>query len=375
MNISVLQENLAKAVSIATKAVESRPTLPVLSNLLLEAEDSRLRIAATNLQMSITVWIGAKVDQAGSITLPAKTFADLVNNLSKERVDIQLDASTSTVKVSCGSTKSNIKGIDADEFPPINHAETPDLLIDAKVLRDMINQTAFAAAREDNRPILTGVYTLIEGENITMAAADGFRLAVRNGRLNLAYDKKVELVIPARALMEVARVISDEDGEIGISLPSKRDLVSFHLPNVEISSQLLEGRFPDFAAIIPRSYISSSVIYREDFLRQCKRAEIFSRDNANSGRLVIKPARSAGEAGTLMIIGKSSERGDTDGVLDAHIEGEPLDVSFNIKYLIDVLNVIGEERVIFQSNGTEHPGVIRVEGREDFVHVIMPMSR
>lgn len=375
MNISVLQENLAKAVSIAAKAVESRPTLPVLANLLLEAEDSRLRVAATNLQMSITVWIGAKVEQAGSITLPSKTFADLVNNLSKERVDMTLDASTSTVKVSCGSTKSNIKGIDSDEYPPVNHAETPDLLIDAKILRDMINQTAFAAAKEDNRPILTGVYTLIEGENITMAAADGFRLAVRNGRLNLPYEKKVELVIPARALLEVARVIDEDVSEVGISLPSKRDLVTFHLPNVEISSQLLEGRFPDFAAIIPRSYISSSVIYREDFLRQCKRAEIFSRDNANSGRLVIKPARSAGEAGTLMIIGKSTERGDTDGVLDAHIEGEPLDVSFNIKYLIDVLNVIGEERVIFQSNGAEHPGVIRVEGREDFVHVIMPMSR
>ncbi|MCA9912442.1 MAG: DNA polymerase III subunit beta, partial [Anaerolineae bacterium] len=168
MRISVLQENLAKGVSTVIKAVESRPTLPVLSNILLEADEARLKLAATNLQMSITMWIGAKVDVAGSITLPAKTLADLVNNLSPERVDMSLDTSTHTMAVRCGATKSNIKGIDADEFPPIAHGEQADVVIEGSVLRDMILQTAFAAAKEDNRPILTGVYTELDGERITM---------------------------------------------------------------------------------------------------------------------------------------------------------------------------------------------------------------
>jgi DNA polymerase-3 subunit beta len=374
MIISVLQENLAKGISTVSKFSDPGRTLPVLANILLEAEGSRLKLAATNLQMSITMWIGAKVDQPGSITLPAKTFGDLVNNLSRERVDLSLDQPTHTVMVRCGTTKSNIKGIDSDEFPPVTHGEENDIEIDPKILREMINQTAFAAAKEDNRPILTGVYTLIEDDKITMASTDGYRLAVRYGKIEGKSPQKVEIVIPAKTLLEVARIISEDEGLIGISFPSKRDIITFHMPNVDISSQILEGRFPDFRAIIPRSYITSTTMYTDDLLRKCKSAEIFSRDNAFSGRLYVKPPRAAGEAGEVIIAGKSQERGDTDGVIDAHVEGEPLDISFNIRYLIEALNIVGSERVIFQSNGAENPGVLRIDGREDFVHVIMPMS-
>lgn len=375
MMISVLQENLQKGLSIVTKAVESKPTLPVLANVLLEAEDSRLRLAATNLQMSVTMWIGAKVDQPGSITLPAKTFADLVSNLSPERVDLKLDQQTSTVQVRCGATTSNIKGINADEFPPITHGQGEDISIDAKVFQEMINQTAFAAAKEDNRPVLTGVYFDLNGDDITMASADGYRLAVRNGKLLRPAVKPITMNIPARTLAEIARVIDEDDEEVAISLPGKRDIVTFHLKNVDITSQLIEGRFPDFTAIIPRSYITSTVMYTQDLLKACRRAQIFARDSANSGRIQVKPASGPGEPGEVQIVGKSNERGDLDGFLDASVEGESLDISFNIEYLIDVLKVIREERVVFQSNGPENPGVIRPENRDDFVHVIMPMSK
>lgn len=375
MKISVLQENLQKGLSIVTKAVDSRPTLPVLSNVLLEAEGSRLKLAATNLQMSITMWIGAKVDAPGSITLPASTFKDLVNNLSPERVDLDLDPSNNTVHIHCGATNSNIKGISADEFPPITHGTDADITIEGKALKEMISHTAFAAATLDNRPILTGVYTELDGENITMAAADGYRLAVRHGKLASPVKEPMNLVIPAKTLSEIARVIDDNDDEIGISLPWTRDIVTFHLNNVDISSQILEGRFPDFSAIIPRNYVTSSVMYTKDLLTVCKRAQIFARDSANSGRLFVKPASGPGEPGEVQIIGKSAERGDLDGMLDASIEGEALDISFNIEYLIEVLNVINEDRVVFQSNGAENPGVIKPEDREDFVHVIMPMSK
>jgi len=375
MIISVLQENLAKGLSIVTKAVDNRPTLPVLSNILLEAEGSRLKLAATNLQMSITMWIGAKVEEPGAITLPAKTFTDLVNNLSPERVDLRLDTATHTMQVRCGATNSNVKGIDADEFPPITHGADADIHVDARILQEMINQTAFAAAKEDNRPILTGVYTEMDGTTITMAAADGYRLAVRTGSMEQAFNDALTMVIPAKTLLEVARVIDGDDDSVGISLPGKRDIVTFHLTNVNISAQLLEGRFPDFSAIIPKGYVTSTVMYTDDLLRACKRAQIFARDNANSGRLYVKPAGGPGEPGEVQVIGKSAERGDLDGMLDASVEGEPLDISFNIEYLIDVLRVINEERVVFQSNGAENPGVIRPEDREDFIHVIMPMSR
>jgi DNA polymerase III subunit beta len=375
MNVSVLQENLLKGLNIVRRAVESRPQLPVLANVLLETDGSRLKLAATNLQMSVTAFIGAQVHTEGSITLPMKTLYELVTNLSPERVDMTLDARSQTVNIRCGATMSNIKGIDADEFPPVNHANTGEVAIGSKLLKEMIGQTAFAAAKDDARPILTGVYTEIKQERLTMAAADGYRLAMRTGALDEAFRDEVSIVIPAKTLMDVAGIIEDDDEPVSISLPGERDIVTFHLKDVEVSSQLLEGRFPDFRAIIPRGYVTSTVMYRNDLLAACKRAEIFARDNANSGRLAVKPPKAPGEPGEVRIIGKSAERGDNEGMLDASIEGEELDISFNISYLIEVLRVLSNERVVFQSNGNEKPGVLRLEERDDFIHVIMPMSR
>ena len=374
MIVSVLQENLAKSLNIVTKAVDSNPPLPVLANVLLETEDSRLKISATNLEMSITAWIGAKVEQAGSITLPAKTFGELVNSLSRERVDLRLEAATHTMHVRCGIQTSNVRGIDADEYPPINHNEKADLHLEGATLREMITQTAFAAAREQNRPILTGVYLQLEGNTLTLAAADGYRLAVRTAEIAESFSERKDMVIPARAMSEIARIVED-DQEVGIALPADRNSVTVFAPNILVSSQLLEGRFPDFASIIPRSFVTATTLYTQDLLVVCQRAEIFARDNANSANLHVKPAPNPGEPAEVLIVGKSAERGDSEGMLDATAEGEQLDISFNIKYLIDVLRVINEERVVFQSNGPENPGVLKPENRDDFVHVIMPMSK
>ena len=374
MKTSVLQDKLAKGLSIVARAVENRPTLPVLGNILLATEDARVKLAATNLEMSITTWIGAKVEKEGAITLPAKTFADLVNNLSPERVDLTLDTATLTVNVKCGATVSNVKGIDAAEFPVIPSGGEADITIAGKTFKEMINQTVFAAAKEDNRPILTGVLMQLDGNVMTMASADGYRLAVRTTDIEQTFAKRVDLVIPAKALTEVGRVIGDEDDVITITLPKERDIVLFHMKHTDIATQLLEGKFPDFAAIIPRSYVTSSVMYTSDLLAACKRAEIFARDSAYSAKLYVKPAPGPGEPGAVQIVGMSAERGDNEGTLDASVEGEALNISFNIRYLIDVLNVIDDERVVLESNGAANPGVIRPENRDDFVSVIMPMQ-
>ncbi len=374
MKTSVLQDKLAKGLSIVARAVENRPTLPVLGNILLATEDARVKLAATNLEMSITTWIGAKVEKEGAITLPAKTLADLVNNLSPERVDLTLDAATLTVNVRCGATVSNVKGIDAAEFPVIPSGGEADITLPGKTLKEMINQTVFAAAKEDNRPILTGVLMQLDGNVMTMASADGYRLAVRTTDIDQTFAKRVDLVIPAKALTEVGRVIGEDDDVVTITLPKERDIVLFHMKHTDIATQLLEGKFPDFAAIIPRSYVTSSVMYTSDLLAACKRAEIFARDSAYSAKLYVKPAPGPGEPGAVTIVGMSAERGDNEGMLDASVEGEALNISFNIRYLIDVLNVIDDERVVLESNGAANPGVIRPENRDDFVSVIMPMQ-
>jgi len=374
MIVSVLQENLAKSLNIVSKAVDSNPPLPVLANVLLETEDSRLKISATNLELSISVWIGAKVEQTGSITLPARTFSELVNSLSPERVDLRLDAATHTVHLRCGVQTSNIRGIDADEFPPINHNENADLQVQGETLREMITQTAFAAAREQNRPILTGVYFQLDGQTLTMAAADGYRLAVRTAEIEEKFEERQDMVVPAQTMSEVARIVED-DQEVGISLPTQRNSITFFSTTVLVSSQLRERRFPDFAAIIPRSFVTSTVMYTNDLLLVCQRADISARVTATHTHLSVKPAMNPGEPAEVLIVGKSAERGDSEGMLDATAEGESLDISFNIRYLIDVLRVISEERVVFESNGPENPGVLKPENRDDFVHVIMPMSK
>lgn len=374
MRVSILQDQLARGLNIVGKAVDSRPTLPVLANVLLATEDARLKLAATNLEMSITTYIGAKVDRPGSITLPSKTFAELVSNLSPERVDLNLDESTQTVNVRCGMTNSNIKGIAASEFPPIPEPAEPDVVLPAVMLRDMINQTAFAAAKEDNRPILTGLYTHFEGNTMTLAAADGYRLAVRTARIEQNFAKPRTLVIPVKTMGELARIITDEEKEVGITLPGDRDLCLFYYESTVISTQLLEGKFPDFSALIPKSYSTAMTVYTTDLLRACKRAEIFARDSNYSARLFVRPAKGPSEPGEVMIVGKSAERGDNEGSLDAAVEGDGLEVAFNIRYLIDVLNVIPDERVVLESNGAAHPGVIRPENGSEFVYVVMPMS-
>ncbi|MDX2139860.1 MAG: DNA polymerase III subunit beta [Chloroflexota bacterium] len=374
MFVSVMQEQLARGLGMVGRAVDSRPTLPVLANVLLATEDARLKLVATNLELTIVTFIGAKVNQPGAITLPSKTLAELVNNLSPERVDLQLDTATQSMRVMCGTTRSDIKGISASEFPPSPEELEPDVLVPGKVLREMINQTAFAASKEDTRPILTGLLTRFEDNVMTMAAADGYRLAVRTAQIEQSFPKMREVVIPARSLLEVARIIGDDDEPVGISLPGKRDLVMFYIKSTIVSSQVLEGRFPDFAAIIPRSYSTSTVLYTDDLLRACKRAEIFARDSANSARLYVKPPTSPNEPGELMVIGKSAERGENEGMLDAAVEGEPLETSFNIRYLIDALSVVNNERVVLQSNGSAHPGVMRPEGSDNFIYVLMPMQ-
>jgi DNA polymerase-3 subunit beta len=377
MRLSVLQSNLAKGVGIVSRAVENRPSMPVMANILLKTEDSRLKLSAVNLTLGlgITVWIGANVEIEGAVTLPARTFTELVNNLSNDRVDLQLDEATQVMHVRCGMSKANIRGIDANEFPPTVEGGASDLALDAKKFKSMVNQVAIAAATDEHRPALTGVLVQLFKNQMTLAAADGYRLAVHNGPIDHRFDKKMDMLIPARSLLEVARAIDDETETVLVSLPDDRDIVLFTVGSVQISAQLLDGKFPPFENVIPKDYSTSTVMDRQMLLSACQRAEIFARDNAFHGRLYVKPPRSASEPGEVMIVGKSQQRGDNEGTLDATVEGEPVDIAFNIKYLIDVLRTLNDPDVVLQSKGAANPGVIRPVGRDDYLYVIMPMAR
>ncbi len=377
MRVSVLQDNFQRGLAIVSRAIHTRPTLPILANVMITTDEERLRLSATNLELGITAWIGAQVDEPGAVTVPAKTLQELVNTLPPERVDMALDLRTLTMALACGLKSANIKGMDASEFPAVPSFDADHAIaVDARVFKEMIDQVVFAAAREDNRPILTGVLLRIEDDIITMAAADGYRLSVRTAELTMGAGARGSdpLIIPGRTLQELARIISDEDDEVLIGLPDERGQVMFSLKNVEVVSQLIEGAFPDYEAIIPRGHETMVLCYTDDLINACKSSEVFARDSANTARVLVEPSGAADVPGRVTVAGQSQEKGDAHSPLDASVEGQTVEVSFNIKYMIEVLNVVREDQVVLEMSGPTSPGVIRPAGRDDFIHVIMPMS-
>ncbi len=377
MKVTVLQENLARGLGIVSRAVSSRSTLPVLNNVLVATDEGRLRLSATNLEMGITCWIGAKVIEEGSTTVPARAFADLVGTLSDQQVEMVLNVRTQTLNLHCGASITDLKCIDAQEFPPMPVTDSSQgLQVNVIDIKEMIQQVVFAASMDDARPVLTGVLITVEGNNITMAAADGFRLSVRKGALSSSIERSIRAVIPSRALGELARIITEGDQSLTMLLPPGRGQVVFRLKDVELTSQLLEGAFPDYEQIIPRRCDTRAVLGTAAFLKACKQAEIFAREGSHIAKLNINPGSDM-QPGTVEISGQSEETGYNQNIVDASIEGPALVIAFNVRFLREVLDVIRTPNVAVETTSDTSPGVIRPVGAADnqgeFLHVIMPM--
>ena len=373
MKVNVLQESLARGLSIVSRAVSPRSTLPVLSNVLVASDEGRLRLSATNLELGITCWIGAKIEEEGSTTVPARTFLDLVGTLPQEQVSLSLATATQTLNVRCGASNTDIKCIDAQEFPPLPIPEMEGaILLNVADFKDMISQVIFAASVDEARPVLMGVLVTVDKDVITMAAADGFRLSVRKGTLSQPVPQPFSAIIPARALGELARVASDGNEIISMVMPKGRGQVIFRMKEVEVVSQLIDGTFPDYQQIIPRSYKSRTILSTPALLKACKQAEIFAREGSNVARLDIKSAGDL-EPGAVEISAQSEETGSNETIVAATIEGVGLLIAFNVKYMREVLEVIKSPNVVLETSAANAPGVVRPVGDDTFLHVIMPM--
>lgn len=373
MRVSVLQENLAHGLSIVSRAVSPRSTLPVLANILIATDEGRLRLSATNLELGITCWIGAKIEEDGSTTVPARTFTDLVSTLPTDRVDMSLNVRTQTLNVRSSSSNTDIKCIDAQEFPPMPVPELSEaILINVSDLKEMIQQVVFAASSDEARPVLTGVFLSTHDNRITLQAADGFRLSVRHAELTSPVPRPIKAIIPARALSELARVASDGNQMVSMVLMPSRGQVIFHMKDVELASQLIDGTYPDLEQVIPRSYQTRSVLSSTQFLKACKQAEIFAREGSHIARIHITPGGNL-QPGTVEISGQSEETGSNQTVLDATIEGGELTIAFNVRFLREILDVIRTPNVVLETNVDTTPGVLRPAGEDNFLHVIMPM--
>ena len=381
MQLSCLQENLSRGLAVVGRAVSARPTLPITANVLMSADKGRLKLVATNLEVAITTWIGADIQEEGEVTIPARILTEFVNSLPPERVDIKSSEDPLGISLTCGRFSANVNGITASDFPPVPTVESGVAgIVDPVEISRAINHVAFAAATDDSRPVLAGIKVEISGEDYTLAAADGFRLAVYKGRMEGAAPDDVEFIIPARTLQEVERLLSGQVHPIEFTVTPSKNQAMFRLDNVEVVSQLIQGTFPNYGQLVPTSHTTRAVMGLEQFSRATRTASIFARDGSGIVRLHVNAAEEGddGGIGKLVISSKAEEVGDNEGEVDVRLEGEEAKIAFNSKYLTDVLDVLDSDRVALETTTPSSPGVLRPTDNDSvnddsYVHVVMPM--
>jgi len=366
MKFSCLSENLAQGLSIVSKAVSSRGSLPVLSHVLLKTEDGRVKLAATDLETGVITWIRAKVDEEGGTTVPARLLLELVNNLPPGKVEISTEKQILTLTTP--GVQSRLNGLAAEEFPPLPEAEGKKVLsLDPKEFLQAVSQVAFAAASDESRPILTGILVRGSGKELRLVGVDGFRLAERKLGLPQELSEDLSMVVPAKTLSEVARLAVQQEEPVRVVLLPEENQILFELEGVRITSRLLEGQFPDYKKIIPPSFDTQAKLSTEEFLKAIRLTAVFARDSASVVRLRLAADK------PLVLSANTAEVGEGKTEVEAKIEGESLEIAFNSKYLTDVLSNLQSEEVVFEASGPLNPGVIKPPQSSNYLHLIMPV--
>ncbi|HEY8739173.1 MAG TPA: DNA polymerase III subunit beta [Candidatus Dormibacteraeota bacterium] len=377
MKLTCSPEALSQALQVVSRAVSPRTTLPILNNVLLETSDKGLRLTGTNLEIGIVNHVAAEVHSEGSVTLPARLLTEFVAQLKEKQMDIELDTKTQTLSVNCGPYHNvKIKGIDPAEFPALPAREDGlRVELQQSELLPAIEQTVVAASSDEGRPVLTGVYTQLGPETLTLAATDGHRLAVKTLSAVSAEgssgnepgaDGADSVIIPARALQELARVLKG-DGRVEMAMGRSRNHVFFKAEGVEVMSRLIEGTYPNYSQVIPPAPANTTITLSTKELHERARAvAIFARDSANVVRIKT-------EAGEISISATTSEVGSSEASVSAEIEGADIQIAFNSRYLLDVLGLLGSDKCVLSFNGPLSPGVVKPAGKDDYTYVIMPV--
>ena len=372
MHLNCLQENLSHGLGVVQRAVATRTTLPITQHVLLSSDEGRLKLSATNLEIAISTWVGAEIQDEGSVTVPARLLTDFVNSLTKQPIEIETITPGKGIQIKGDRVQATINGADAEEFPPIpSVSDGTATKVAAKALREAVHQVVLAAAVEDSRPVLTGVNIEMEGNRLTLAAADGFRLAVHHTQLMEPVGEKLSVIVPSRTLQEVERLIESDD-PVEITITPQRSQALFRLKNVEIVSQLIQGTFPNYSQLIPQEHTTRVVVDLAELQRATRTASIFAKDGSGIIRLQMAPSEGGG-SGKLTISSRAEEVGDNTGELEAAVEGAEGRIAFNSRYLSDVLGVLGKDKVALEMTTSSSPGVIRPVEGDNYIHVVMPM--
>ena len=365
MKIEVLQENLSKALSLTSRFVSTRAQLPVLSNVLLSAKGTKLHLSATNLEISLSTAIGAKVEEEGEITIPAKVFTDLISNLSKGPLTLISEKEQLTIKSS--HFDGNILGLNPSEFPVVPSKLGSTNAIQTNDFIKALSQTTFSSSSDVTRPILTGVLFTTDDKTsaLQLVGTDGFRLSrkIINLKEPLSFGK---VIVPKTALLELSRIFNDEE-KLGFEVDQENKQVLFGNGDTILSSRLIEGDFPPFEKIIPTEAIIEVKLSKDELLRATKVASVIARDNGYVGKINIKPD-------ALEISAESSSSGNQKVVVEAKVEGGEMEILFNLRFLEEFLNVVDGEEISISLINSDSPGVFRDTSTTDLLHLIMPVK-
>lgn len=371
MKLTVLQENLAKAVTQSSRFVSVRSQLPILGNILLKATKTKLNISSTNLEISVLTQIGAKIEEEGEISIPSKVISELVNNLPKEQVT--LESEKEQLKITTSGFNSKVLGMDASDFPKIPSSLAKPLILPTKEILESLSQVIFAASTDETRPILTGVLLILDGGILILVATDGFRLSQKKIKISSQKENldKQKIVIPKGVLAELGRSL-DGVSEVQLEIQEKDKQVLFGLGDVVLSSRLLEGDYPDFEKIIPKSSLINVRLDKEDLLRAVKLASIFARESANIVKLKLSKD-------SISVLAESSASGSQETKVEAKIESggsnpeSGFEISFNFRFLEELLHSIKGEEVKMEFTTNDKAAVFTDPSDSEYLHLIMPV--
>jgi len=364
MIINILQENLLAALSRIARIVPVKPQLPIVQNVLLSTEEKRLKVVATSLDITETVWVGSKVEKEGGICVSARLLLEFVSSLPKGTV--RLAEKDGGLIVQCGGFRAVIPGIPANEFPPVSVLEKQhETVMEKGGILDAIERVVFSAATDEGRPLLTGVRIIQKEGETVFAATDGYRLSVK--RVSLKTKEGLDLLVPGRALSEVVKTCFEEKEvkEISMIKPAEGQ-VAFVIGDTEIQTRLIDGDYPNFEKIIPTKHNTRLLVEKEVLARAIKSAAIFARDSANIIRFHI-------ENQTFTVSANTPQVGEDEVVVEAKIDGEGGDIAFNSRFLLDFLANYKEGEVLFEMTGSLNPGVFRPPKDDSYLHIIMPV--
>lgn len=369
MKFTVLQENFAKSLNQTARAVSNRPGLHILSNILIEVIDNKIKFSATDLELGIINWLPAEVAESGKVTVSARTLSDFINSIGSGKLEIYTEGNV--LKVKSENSKATFNTIPAEEFPEIpNDTEKEVMSINSALFSHVIEKVTFASATDDTRPVLTGTLFEIDKSKLSIVGVDGFRLS-KQVLSDVSVSSKYSAIVPARTLNEIAKIAKDdEEGEIKMFVVSGNNQVLFRYKDTEFVSRLIEGEFPDYRQILPTEHVLSFEVNKARLAEAIKIVSIFARDIV--GNKTIISIDTLNSKATLSANLAEVGGNEVDVELEK-VKGTDIQIAFSAKYLSDMISHLDGDTLSFEINGATSPGVFREVDNDDFLHIVMPM--